>query len=155
MTVLHPHSDHEFHEVLSSAGNKLVVIDFFADWCGPCRFIAPEFEKLAQTYHENAVFVKVDVDRLQGAAQEFGVRAMPTFFVVRNGAQLGSVRGADPAGLKSLIQKHYQEPAPAKATADSSVHDLRAALSKAGIDMSECVERADLVALARKHGLLA
>ena len=68
---------------LEAAGGKLVVIDFFAEWCGPCKMIAPKIEEMAAQM-SNVVFLKVDVDEAEDAAQEYNVQAMPTFVLIKN-----------------------------------------------------------------------
>ncbi|CAF1617515.1 unnamed protein product, partial [Didymodactylos carnosus] len=63
---------------LTNAGEKLVLVDFFATWCGPCKMIAPAIDNLS-TQHPHSVFLKVDVDKCQTEAQENNITAMPTF----------------------------------------------------------------------------
>ncbi len=88
----HLTSQSEFDK--ETSGNKLVVVDFYAQWCGPCKVIAPRFEQLSAKY-PNVSFVKVDVDVAKDVAQSQGVRAMPTFKLYKNGKQLEEVVGAD------------------------------------------------------------
>ncbi|KAJ9055885.1 hypothetical protein DSO57_1006072 [Entomophthora muscae] len=109
MAVRHVGSDNEYQQLLSSSGKKLVVVDFFATWCGPCKAVAGPYESLAQTYSKGAVFLKVDVDQLQETAKEARVTAMPTFHVYRERSLLGSVSGADISQVKSIIDKYYKE----------------------------------------------
>jgi len=104
MVVRHVETDAEFPRVLEQAGMKLVVVDFFAIWCGPCQQIAPVFEQLSQKYG-SAVFVKVDVDKCQGTAQSQGISAMPTFQFYINKTKVDALRGANPAELEGKIQK--------------------------------------------------
>ncbi|WFD29382.1 hypothetical protein MSPP1_000391 [Malassezia sp. CBS 17886] len=93
----------QFKEVISS--DKIVVIDFWATWCGPCKMISPIFEKLSETQASDKVdFYKVDVDDQSQIAQEVGVRAMPTFAFFRNGQKIDEIVGADPAKLQTAIQ---------------------------------------------------
>ena len=72
---------------LTAAGGKLVVIDFFATWCGPCKMIAPKIEQMAGSM-ANVVFLKVDVDEAEDVAQEYNISAMPTFIFLKNGAKV-------------------------------------------------------------------
>lgn len=71
-----------------------VVIDFFATWCGPCKRVAPYFEKLAEEY-VGMTFLKVDVDESPELTNEFDVSAMPTFLFIKNGVIVKRVEGAD------------------------------------------------------------
>ena len=71
-----------------------MVVDCFADWCGPCRAIAPMFQRLA-TEHIDIVFVKVDVDACPRTARSLRVMAMPTFVFLKNGNRMGSFMGAN------------------------------------------------------------
>ncbi|PIA14971.1 thioredoxin-domain-containing protein [Coemansia reversa NRRL 1564] len=69
-------SEKQFKEILEN--HKFIAIDFTATWCGPCKLIGPEFEKLSKS-HPSVLFVKIDVDTYSKIAQEYEVRAMPTF----------------------------------------------------------------------------
>ncbi|KAG5366171.1 Thioredoxin-T [Yarrowia sp. B02] len=82
------------------------VVDFYADWCGPCKAVAPGYAKLAENYKNQASFYKVNVDNNQGASSHAGVSAMPTFGVFKSGKLLETVRGADLAAVERLIKKH-------------------------------------------------
>eukprot|EP00468_Gymnochlora_sp_CCMP2014_P010410 CAMPEP_0167761210 /NCGR_PEP_ID=MMETSP0110_2-20121227/12042_1 /TAXON_ID=629695 /ORGANISM="Gymnochlora sp., Strain CCMP2014" /LENGTH=87 /DNA_ID=CAMNT_0007647861 /DNA_START=82 /DNA_END=342 /DNA_ORIENTATION=+ len=82
----------EFNEMLEKAGDKLVVVDFTATWCGPCQKIAPFFEEL-QTKYPNAVFVKVDVDENAETSEQCGITAMPTFQFFKKGEKVGQTMG--------------------------------------------------------------
>lgn len=93
---------------LNEAGNKLVIVDFFATWCGPCVRMKPKFKELAEKY-TRAQFVEVDVDLCQESAMLHGVSAMPTFLLFRNATKIDMIRGADPAGLEDAIKKWYGE----------------------------------------------
>lgn len=70
------------------ANNDVVLIDFFATWCGPCKMLAPELDKAAQKLQGKAVFVKVDVDAEVSATMEYGVQAMPTLVVIKSGKEV-------------------------------------------------------------------
>ena len=71
-----------------------VVVDFFATWCGPCKKIAPAFEKLAEVY-PTIVFLKVDVDESAELVDKYGIQAMPTFLFMKDGVIVKRIEGAD------------------------------------------------------------
>ncbi|XP_073108235.1 thioredoxin H2-1-like [Elaeis guineensis] len=84
--------------------SKLMVIDFSASWCGPCRFIEPVFKSMAAKYTD-VVFLKIDVDELSEVAQQWRVQAMPTFVLVKGGDEVGRVVGADQNELNKKIEQ--------------------------------------------------
>eukprot|EP00088_Acartia_fossae_P059851 TRINITY_DN71565_c0_g1_i1.p1 TRINITY_DN71565_c0_g1~~TRINITY_DN71565_c0_g1_i1.p1 ORF type:complete len:287 (-),score=72.50 TRINITY_DN71565_c0_g1_i1:75-935(-) len=100
--------DSQFQSELAAAGSKLVVVDFTASWCGPCKRIAPYFDEMSSKY-SNAVFLKVDVDQCQETAQSHGVTAMPTFMFFRNKTKIDKMQGADNKALEEMVKKHYGE----------------------------------------------
>ncbi|XP_019234728.1 PREDICTED: thioredoxin H-type 2-like [Nicotiana attenuata] len=84
---------------------KLIVVDFTASWCGPCRFIAPFLSELAQKL-PNVTFLKVDVDELKSVATDWAVEAMPTFMFLKEGNIVDKVVGAKKEELQQAIAKH-------------------------------------------------
>ena len=104
-TVKYVDTTEDFAKTLTDAGDKLVVVDFTATWCGPCQFIGPKFEQLAGET-DGVLFVKVDVDENEDVAQECGISAMPTFHYMKGGKKLAEVVGADPDKLQALIEEH-------------------------------------------------
>ncbi|CAI9116825.1 OLC1v1018089C1 [Oldenlandia corymbosa var. corymbosa] len=87
---------------------KLVVIDFSATWCGPCRLMSPVLDELAGQ-HPQVTFLKVDVDDLRSVAQQWGVEAMPTFVVMKEGKVVERFSGADKDKLIQLVTKHLNQ----------------------------------------------
>tara|TARA_B100000809_G_C14887702_1_gene441543 strand:- start:44 stop:370 length:327 start_codon:yes stop_codon:yes gene_type:complete len=71
-----------------------VLVDFWAEWCGPCKMIAPVVDELAEEYDGRIKFAKVDVDTAQELAQQFSVMAIPTLLIFKNGAPADQVVGA-------------------------------------------------------------
>jgi thioredoxin 1 len=74
---------------LANAGDKLVVIDFFATWCGPCKMIAPQIEEMSNSM-DDVVFLKVDVDEAEDVAQEYNITAMPTFVFLKKSKRVSA-----------------------------------------------------------------
>ncbi len=91
-------------EVLNS--DKPVLLDFWAEWCGPCRMLTPILEKLQGEIGEDAVIGKVNVDVERELAQKFGVMSIPSVFVMKGGRVVDSAVGVrQPAHYKSMIDK--------------------------------------------------
>ena len=93
----------EFNELISS--DKLVVIDFTATWCGPCKRIAPEFEKMALE-NPNCIFRKVDVDDCPDICDQCSIESMPTFHLYKNNRNLSTFSGASIDTLKEEFNSH-------------------------------------------------
>lgn len=92
-------------DVVNSDG--LVLVDFWAAWCGPCKAIAPVLEELAEDYQGRVKIVKVDVDANPQSAARFGIRSIPTLFVFKNGEQVETVVGGRPKSeFAALLDKH-------------------------------------------------
>ncbi len=77
----------DFDTQLKDAGNKLIVVDFYATWCGPCKMISPKLEEMAQQFSD-VIFLKVDVDENEEVASEYGISCMPTFIFIKNGEKV-------------------------------------------------------------------
>ncbi|KAF8356926.1 png-1 [Pristionchus pacificus] len=97
---------------LGAAG--CIFIDFFADWCPPCRRIAPIYEEMASQF-PTITFTKVNVDMSRDIAGRYGIRAMPTFIVLWGGQEVERVQGADPNRLQQLAQQYAAAAAAAAA----------------------------------------
>ena len=87
-------NDKNFEETLAKGG--ILFIDFWAQWCGPCRAFAPVFEQAAKK-HADVIFAKVNTDEQQGLAQAFEIQAIPTLAVFRDGILVGQNAGSLPA----------------------------------------------------------
>ncbi|KAJ1539073.1 Cytoplasmic thioredoxin isoenzyme 2 [Cladochytrium tenue] len=84
---------------------KLVVVDYFATWCGPCKMVAPKFALLADKYPD-AVFLKLDVDAFPEIAEQAGISAMPTFQLFKEGARVGDdIIGAKIDAIEQQVQQ--------------------------------------------------
>ncbi|WP_085833221.1 thioredoxin [Clostridium merdae] len=99
MAVIHATKEN-FDQLISE--NPLVLVDFWASWCGPCRMVAPIVEELAKTFEENLTVLKVDVDENQELARRYGIMNIPTVILFKDGEKSWSEIGVKP-------QKFYEE----------------------------------------------
>ncbi|KAG2714376.1 hypothetical protein I3843_03G026700 [Carya illinoinensis] len=95
----------QLHFNNSKDSSQLMVIDFAASWCGPCKFIEPAVHAMASKFTD-VDFAKIDVDELPDVAQEFRVQAMPTFVLVKKGKEVDRVVGVKKDELEKKIEKH-------------------------------------------------
>ncbi|KAI3722368.1 hypothetical protein L2E82_33404 [Cichorium intybus] len=99
----------QLHYNQSKQSPKLMVVDFSASWCGPCKMLEPFIRSLASKYQE-IDFIKIDVDELQDVAQQFGVQAMPTLVLLKQGKEVGRVIGAKSNELEKKILQNREAP---------------------------------------------
>lgn len=97
----------DLQQFTKTIGNKqqLSVVDFYATWCGPCKAIAPIFEQLAVKVPE-VEFARVDVDRAEDVAREYGITAMPTILFFQDGEKVDTIVGANLQKLVKLIEQY-------------------------------------------------
>lgn len=92
-------------DVLGS--DKPVLVDFWAEWCGPCRAIAPTLEKVAEQYAEQASVVKMNVDENMNVPQQYGIRGIPTLILFKGGQEQERIVGAvSREGIARLVEKY-------------------------------------------------
>jgi putative thioredoxin len=99
------------HYLIDESQRRPVVIDFWADWCEPCKMLMPILEKLAEEYQGAFLLARVNADSQQMIAQQFGVRSLPTVLVMQGGQPVDGFAGAQPeAAVRELLQKYLPSP---------------------------------------------
>lgn len=87
--------------------NKVVVVDFYAEWCGPCKIMTPILDELAAEYLNDVLFLKIDVDAAPALAEEFGVMSIPTIKVFNDNKIVENFTGFQPKGkIKDKLIKY-------------------------------------------------
>ena len=97
--------ENEFHEFLQK--HPLVLVDFWAPWCGPCHMIAPVIDELAREYAGRVAFAKIDVDKNRRLAMKFGIMSIPTLILFKNGKPVDMIVGAQPKPAIEEMIKRY------------------------------------------------
>jgi len=112
MPVKEVKSEDDFNEYVLDSENKYnhkyVLVDFFAEWCGPCRRIAPFLEELSEKYKDTYSFLKVDVDGAEEITKKYGVSALPTFMFFDKGnleSPYKSIVGANQVSIEEKIKE--------------------------------------------------
>lgn len=95
-------ADGDFAQTVEGA-DVPVLVDFYADWCGPCRMVAPFVDDIARAHMGKLLVAKVDTDRAPNVSARFGIRSIPTLIVFRGGKEVGRSVGFEPERLKALI----------------------------------------------------
>lgn len=94
-------SDNEFNDIITS--NKLVVVDFFATWCGPCRALSPYIDELSTNNH-HILFAKANIDETPVIANELYVKSLPCVIIFENGKEINRVVGFNKQKLQAIIE---------------------------------------------------
>ncbi|CAL5873554.1 uncharacterized protein PFLUO_LOCUS7834 [Penicillium psychrofluorescens] len=155
-------STEQFNSLLTSS--RFVVADFYADWCGPCKAIAPVYDSLStQLSRPNHItFTKINGDQQQALAQAYFVSAYPTFIVFENGRKTQTVQGADPRKLNEVIQKLASEATKSDSASGQAGEGsgsggiwLGAAVPRGYSDITDQIDQKGLELLNRdsQHGL--
>ena len=82
-----------------------VLVDFYADWCGPCKLVAPLVDELAREHSGRLLVAKVDTDRAPAVAQRYGIRGIPTLILFEGGAEVDRSVGFEPDKLRALASR--------------------------------------------------
>ncbi|WP_041523719.1 thioredoxin [Gilvimarinus agarilyticus] len=107
MNIIDVTAENAQQQVIDASFGKLVMVDFWADWCEPCKSLMPLLEKIAAEYPDNLVLAKINADDQQMLASQFGVRSLPTVMLIKDGQPVDGFTGAQPeAQIREMLDKY-------------------------------------------------
>ena len=106
--VIHIKSPEELQAIISKPGS-VCLIDFYADWCGPCRALAPTINKLADDFKDKASIIKINVDDFSSLAQQYGANSIPTVIITSEGKQVEKMVGINSYNTYAQLLKEYKK----------------------------------------------
>ncbi len=128
-------------QVLAASRRQPVLVDFWAGWCGPCKMLMPVLDAVVQSYGGKVLLAKVDTDREQRLAGQWGVRSLPTVKLFRNGEVVDEFMGVQPeSAIRALIDKHLPR------AADPVLDELEAVLKDGAVDESHLQQAREALA---------
>ncbi|MEM8563676.1 MAG: thioredoxin [Pseudomonadota bacterium] len=143
--------------LIEESHKRPVVVDFWADWCEPCKVMMPLLEKIADEYQGAFLLAKVNADQEQAITQQFGVRSLPTVMVMQNGQPVDGFAGAQPeTQVRQMLEKYLPKPWDGLlklAQEHMAAGDFAAALSPLRQAMEESGKQHDIV-MAYAHALI-
>ena len=93
--VINIKSIEQFEEILDTNAEKLIIIDFFAEWCKPCKELYPRLKKMSIKYHPQVVFVKVNIDKFEDLSDQYEIEKIPTLKFVHDSQVVSTIIGTD------------------------------------------------------------
>lgn len=105
MPVIDIKSERELKKIVDSNNGRLIVLDYYADWCGPCKALGPKISEFAKMY-PHVIFLKVNVDSFPGFAERSNVTSMPTVAFYKSGRKLCEVIGVSIPKIRKALETH-------------------------------------------------
>ncbi|KAH8369566.1 hypothetical protein KR093_000196 [Drosophila rubida] len=100
----------DFEKTIEEAGNKHILVEFFATWCGPCAIIGPHLEQMANEYEDCLLVLKIDVDENEELAEQYDVNSMPNFVIIKDKVTLEQFVGSNAEKVQTTLQKFCGRP---------------------------------------------